>query len=210
MRLGLVTDVHNHAAELAQALALFRTCDVDQVLTIGDTCDAFAPPEGSDEVAKLLSACDAVGVWGNHDFGLCRDIPDSLRERFGAATFEFMQQMKPQLEIAGCYFSHKDAGVDPYDVTQLWDFEDDSRDLNKRARAGFTAVSSKRQFIGHYHQWWATTPAGPLDWDGSEPLILQPEERYFIVVAAVFQGSCAVFDTQSGVLEPLNFVSDGD
>lgn len=205
MRLGLVTDIHNHHVELAKALELFRTRNVDQVVTIGDTCDAFAPPEGSDEVATLLSACGAMGVWGNHDFGLCHEISDDCRERFGDATFDFMQRMKPQVEIDGCYFSHKDASVDPHDVEQLWDFEDDSRDLKARANAGFAAISNRRQFIGHYHCWWAATPTGPTGWDGAEPLLLRPEERYFIVVAGVFQSSCAVFDTESGLLEPFNF-----
>lgn len=208
MRLGLVTDVHNQHAELAQALELFCTRGVDQVLTIGDTCDAFAPPEGADEVASLLSACGAIGVWGNHDFHFCRDVPDFCRERFGSPTFAFMQQMKPHLEIDGCYFSHKDASVDPHDVEQLWSLEENSRDLNLRANAGFAAISPNRQFIGHYHRWWATTPTGPLDWDGSEPLFLRQEERYFIVIAGVFQRSCAVFDTESGLLEPFSFGSD--
>ncbi len=205
MRLGLVTDVHNAHAELAKALELFRVRQVDQVVTIGDTCDAFAPPEGCDEVASLLSECGAIGVWGNHDFGLCHEISDYCRERFGSATFDFMQQMRPQLEIDGCLFSHKDASVDAHDVEQLWDIEDGSRDLNARAKAGLGANSNRRQFIGHYHCWWAASPDGPIDWDGTEPLLLRPEERYFVIVAAVFQGSCAVFDTKTGVLEPLNY-----
>ena len=117
-----------------------------------------------------------------------------------------MRQMRAYLEIDGCHFSHKDASVDPHDVEQLWGLEDDSRDLNARANAGFGAISNGRQFIGHYHCWWAATPDGPIDWDGSDPLILHPNERYFVVIAAVFQGKCAVFDTVSGILEPLDCV----
>jgi hypothetical protein len=205
MRIGLVTDIHSQNAKLADALGLLRARHVDQVVTIGDTCDAIAPPEGSDEVASLLSACGAIGVWGNHDFGLSRDVSDFCRERFGTATLDFMAQMTPHLELDGCYFSHKDASVDPHNAEQLWAFEDDSRDLAARAHAGFAAISNRRQFIGHYHCWWAATPAGAIDWDGTEPLLLQPEERYFVVVAGVFQSSCAAFDTETGVLEPLNF-----
>lgn len=205
MRLGLVTDIHNQEAELAKALDLFRDRQVDQVVTIGDTCDAFGPPEGSDEVASLLTACGAIGVWGNHDFPFCHDVSEDHRNRFGSATFDFMQQMRPHLEMDDCYFSHKDASVDPHDIEQLWDFDEGSRDLNARARAGFGANAMRCQFIGHYHRWWAATPTGPTDWDGSEPLLMRPEERYFIVVAGVFQSSCAVFDTQTGVLEPLNY-----
>ena len=85
MRIGLVTDVHNHAAELAGALAAFRTRGVDQVVTIGDTCDAFGRGDGAGEVASLLDGCSAVGVWGNHDFTLCRDVPEAVRDRYPPA-----------------------------------------------------------------------------------------------------------------------------
>jgi hypothetical protein len=203
MRLGLITDVHNHVAQLRRALELFRIHDVEQVVTIGDTCDAFAPAGGAAEVVALLSNCGAVGVWGNHDIALCRNAPDRYRTRFGAEVLEFMGRMRPSLELGGCHFSHKDASVDAQDALQLWSLEEEPLDLLARATAGFTAVRHARQFVGHYHRWWAATPQGRIDWDGSRPLILRPGERYFVVVAAVFQGWCAVLDTVSGVMHPL-------
>lgn len=203
MRLGIVTDIHNDHVQLDWALSLFRRHQVDQVVTIGDSCDPFAPTEGGDEVAALLAGCRAVGVWGNHDFNLCREITDYCRERFSAATFDFMQRMKPSLELEGCHFSHKDASVDPHDVDQLWSIGDEERDMSSRATAAFAASLCERQFIGHYHHWFAATPSGPIRWDGSEPLTLHPGERYFVVIGAVFQGRCAIFDTVSGLLQPF-------
>lgn len=204
MRLGLVTDIHNDYENLARALEAFHYHQVDQVVTIGDSCDAFAPPEGADEVASLLEVCGAIGVWGNHDFHLCREVPEFCKDKFSPATFEFMRSMKPNLEIDRCFFSHKDASVDPNDVEQLWSFEDDSRDLHARAKAAFAANQHGRQFVGHYHCWWAATPSGPLDWDGTKRLTLLPSERYLVVIAGVFQGKCAVLDTTNGVLDPLD------
>lgn len=204
MRLGLITDVHNHVAPLRRALELFRTHEVEQVVTIGDTCDAFAPAEGAAEVVSLLSDRGAVGVWGNHDIGLCRDTRDKYRARFGSAVLEFMSRIQPTLELDGCHFSHKDASVDAQDALQLWSLEEEPLDLLARATAGLAAVPHARQFVGHYHRWWAATAKGRIDWDGSRPLILQPGERFFVVVAAVFQGWCAVLDTVSGILLPLS------
>lgn len=203
MRLGLVTDIHNDHARLSAALKLFQGIQVDQVVTIGDTCDAFAPADGANEVASLLASCGAIGVWGNRDFHVCREISESYLDKFASNTFDFMRNMQPQLEIEGCYFSHKDASVDPYDVEQLWGFEEDSLDLFARATAAFTANQYGRQFLGHYHCWWAATPEGPIDWDGSCPLVLNARERYVVIIAGVFQGKCAVFDTATGVLDPL-------
>ena len=60
------------------------------------------------------------------------------------------------------------------------------------AVAGFRAIANERQFISHYHRWFAATPNGPISWDGADPLLLRPGERYFVVVGAVFQGKCAI------------------
>ena len=45
MRSGLVSDVHNRTVESTMELALFRERSIEQVLTIGGTCDAFARTE---------------------------------------------------------------------------------------------------------------------------------------------------------------------
>ena len=203
MRLGLVTDVHNHSAELATALARFCERGVDQVVTIGDSCDAFAHPDGCGRVAALLDECGAVGVWGNHDFTLCRDVPAEVRDRYPAAVLDVMARMQPRLVIGECHFSHKESSADPHDAAQLWDIGDGPLDLVERGRLAFGAVSSRWQFVGHYHRWWAATSAGAVEWDGVGPLCLEPTRRYFVVVAAVCDGWCGVFDTDQGRLECL-------
>lgn len=203
MRIGLVTDVHNHSAELARALDLFRDRGVGQVIAIGDTCDAFARGEGAGQAAALLDRCNAVGVWGNHDFMLCRDVSDAVRDRYPALVLSVMARMQARLVVGGCHFSHKEASIDPHDVAQLWDISDRPLDLMERARTAFAAVDSRWQFVGHYHRWWAATPAGPISWAGAEPLRFEPGRRYFVVVAAVCEGWCGVLDTKQGQLVPL-------
>jgi hypothetical protein len=203
MRLGLVTDVHNHAAELAGALAAFRNRGVDQVVTIGDTCDAFGRGDGAGEVASLLDGCSAVGVWGNHDFTLCRDVPTAARDRYPPVVLDVMARMQPRLVVGGCHFSHKESSVDPHDVAQLWDVSDRPLDLMERAGLAFAATESRWQFVGHYHRWWAATPAGPVRWSGAGPLQFESGQRYFVVVAAVCDGWCGILDTEQGQLHPL-------
>lgn len=203
MRLGLVTDVHNHAAELAAALAAFRARGVDRVVTIGDTCDAFGRGDGAGAVAALLAGCSAVGVWGNHDFTLCRDVPAEVAARYPPAVLDVMARMEPRLVVGDCYFSHKESSVDPHDVAQLWDVSDRPLDLMERARLAFAAADSRWQFVGHYHRWWAATPGGPTGWAGGGPLRFEPGQRYFVVVAPVCEGWCGILDTDVGRLEPL-------
>jgi calcineurin-like phosphoesterase family protein len=208
VRIGLVTDVHNHAAELSVALSVFRNRGVDRVITIGDTCDAFSRGEGTGAVTALLAECSAVGVWGNHDFTLCRDVPAAIRNRYPPVVLDVMSRMEPWLEVGDCHFSHKESSVDPYDVAQLWDISDRPLDLMERARQGFTAVGSRWQFVGHYHRWWAATPTGPIGWSGNGPLLFEPGQRYFVVVAPVCEGWCGILDIDAGVLEPLRCSPD--
>src|SRR4029453_16796613 len=101
--------------------------------TLGDTIDAFARSEGAAEVAALLLEADAVGVWGNHDYGLRGDVSDRMRVRFPQVSLTFMARMQPRLVIADCHFSHREASCDPYDVLQLWDVSDRPLDLAGRA-----------------------------------------------------------------------------
>lgn len=204
MRIGLVTDVHSHAAELAAALRQFRERGVDRIITIGDTCDAFGRGSGAGPVAELLDRCRAEGVWGNHDFTLCRDVEEELRERFPPIVFDVMARMQPRLIVGDCHFSHKESSVDPYDVAQLWDICEHPPVLAERADLAFAAAGQLWQFVGHYHRWWAATPGGKLDWHGAGPLRFEPGERYFVVVAAVCDGWCALLDTESRMLEPLS------
>jgi predicted phosphodiesterase len=208
MRLGLATDVHNHAAELAGALRLFREHGVDQVVVIGDTCDAFARPDGAAEVARLLAGCGAVGVWGNHDFTLCRDVTPEVRARYPEPVLAFMARMRPRLVLGECHFSHKEASIDPHDVEQLWDVSDRPLDLVERATLGFAAAPQRLQFVGHYHRWWAATPDGPLRWRGETLLRFDPGQRYFVVVGAVCDGWCGVLDAAAGELLPLQCDAD--
>lgn len=205
MRIGLVTDVHNHSAELSRALELFRGHGVDQVVTIGDTCDPFCGVEGADEVALLLNESNAVGVWGNHDFNLCYEVEPKVRERYSPFVLEVMARMKPRLIMEDCHFSHKEASVDPYDVAQLWDFVDPPLELMERASLAFAAVENRLQFIGHYHRWWAANPTGPMEWSGNGILRFEPEKRYFVIVGAVFEGCCGILDTEQDWLEPHRF-----
>lgn len=203
LRLGLIADVHNHAAELTSALDVFRVRRVDQIVSIGDICDAFGCEDGIQDVVTLLDKYSVVGVWGNHDFTLCRNVPDRIRDRYESGVFDTMARMKPRLVIENCHFSHKESSVDPCDAAQLWDISDGPIDLMERAASAFSAVDSRWQFIGHYHRWWAATPIGPLGWTGVEPLRFKSGQRYFVVVAAVCDGWCSILDTEQRQLEPL-------
>jgi hypothetical protein len=203
MRYGLVTDIHSHAALLSEALKQFRDQGVEQVVSIGDAYDAFRPRDETEDVCLQLEQCGAVGVWGNHDFGLSHNISDSIRQRYTPRMLDATARMQPRLLLGDCHFSHKEASIDPYDLAQLWFDEESPLDLIRRAGLAFAQNAARWQFVGHYHRWWAGSPGGAADWNGDRVLRLDPDQRWFVVVAAVCDGFCAVFDSNQAELIPL-------
>jgi predicted phosphodiesterase len=204
MRIGLVTDIHDHVEPLARAVGLFRQRGVDLVVTLGDSCDAFTRHSRAAEVAELLRGAGAVGVWGNHDFGLCHQVQERTRQRYPAAALDYLATLQPRLVLGECHFSHVEPSVDPYDAQALWACAGEGPlDFADRARRSFAAVGQRLVFVGHYHRWLAATATGPLDWRGEGPLGLAGTGRYFVVVGAAFQGQCGVLDTECCELTPL-------
>jgi predicted phosphodiesterase len=204
MRIGLVTDIHNDADALSGALAALNARGIDLLVTLGDTCDVFLPDDGIALVATMLQEQNAVGVWGNHDFVLCRNVDDRYLTRYaGSPVLDFMAGMMPTLVVGDCHFSHLEPLGDPHDVAHLWSLRDKPFDLMELAAPSFAAVDHRLLFIGHYHRWWAATPQGSLDWAGDRPLELDSNQRYFVVVGPVLGGWCGWLDTDAGVLLPL-------
>jgi hypothetical protein len=155
-------------------------------------------------VVELLRGAGAVGVWGNHDLGLCHQVKERTRQHYPAAVLDFMGTMRPRHVLGECHFSHVEPSVDPHDAAALWACaEDEPLDFAGRARRSFAAVAQRLVFVGHYHRWLAAMASGPVDWRGEGPLSLAGPERYLVVVGAVFQGQCGVLDTERCELAPL-------
>ncbi len=116
-----------------------------------------------------------------------------------------MASLQPRLEIGGCLFTHVEPWLDPHKIEDLWYFDGPPDSAEKLARS-FSAVSHRILFIGHMHRWLLGTPNGPVSWRGEAPVRLDNWERYLVVVHAVWDGKCALFDTQTNELVPFEGV----
>jgi predicted phosphodiesterase len=201
MRIGIVTDVHDEVEKLAGALAALRAENVDAIVSLGDATDLFGGWGCADEVAALLRGAGVLGVWGNHDHGLCRDVGEKARSRASPAALDYMATVCGRRELGGCHFSHVEPWLDPEDPANLWTFEGKPEDPD-RLRNSFSAVPHRAAFIGHFHRWLAATESGPLPWDGTAPLPFETDRRYLVVVGPLFRGDFAVIDTDRWTLEP--------
>ncbi len=201
MRIGIVTDIHDEAEQLARALAELRSQAVDAIVSLGDTSDLHGKWQNVGGVAGLLERYGVIGVWGNHDHGLCRDVSEEARKKFPASALAYMATMRPRLELGGCHFTHVEPWLNPESIEDLWCFSGRPEDED-RAVKSFAAFSQRAAFMGHCHRWLAMDNTGRVEWDGTAPLPFEPQKRYLVVVAPLFRGAFAVIDTDRWVLTP--------
>jgi predicted phosphodiesterase len=199
LKLGLITDVHEHVPYLQRALELFRRRNVEQIIVIGDVFEMGLQIE---ETCRLLAEAKAIGVWGNHDFGLCFQPGADIRAKYPATVTDYMASPRPRLEVGGCHFTHVEPWLDPEVVTDLWYFEGPPDEHGKLARI-FNAVPNRILFAGHFHKWLLATPEGINPWNGDSPIRLD-QGRYFVVIGALCEGRFASFDTVTSELIPYN------
>jgi hypothetical protein len=200
MRMGLLADIHEDVERLAAAIARCRQEGADRLLTLGDI---FETGERFADAVDLLRTAEVAGVWGNHEFGLYAGRGDSVESIFDWRTLDFMHLLESRLEIEGVLLSHVLPSLDPTDIGQPWYVEREP--LTAEAAAPhFAAYPHRRMFVGHFHRWLAVTPGGALPWSGAHPISFRREERYLVVVAAVCDGWCAIYDTESDVVTPCD------
>jgi predicted phosphodiesterase len=202
MRIGLITDIHDEVNHLSTALNVLATQQVDKIVQLGDAIDLFGPGRDTTAVVQLLNSAGAIGVWGNHDVGYCREITEAVREKVDPSVLSYMAGMAPRLEVADCHFSHVDPYLDPTDILSLWMASEKPDSLEKAMRS-FSAISSRIMFMGHYHRWLVVSDRGPVAWDAKSPLFLNPERRFLIVVGPLVSGDFGVYDTGTCTLTPF-------
>jgi hypothetical protein len=203
VKLGILADIHEHTRELEKAVAVLRQHGAERFVVLGDV---FETGKQIEQTVGLLEEVGAVGVWGNHDVGLCFDPAEDVCRRYSAGVLNFMGSLQPRLELDGCLFTHVEPWLDPHSIEDLWYFDGPPDSPEKLARS-FAGVPHRVMFIGHLHRWLVGTPQGILHWKGEGPLCLESTTRYLVVVHAVWDGKCALFDTTTGVLTPFGEAS---
>lgn len=202
MRLGILADIHEDVDSLKQCLNLLRRESVDLFVVLGDL---FYEGHRVTETSDLLAAAGAVGVWGNHDLGLCHEPEAELLTAYPARVFDFLRTLGHRFEQEDCLFTH---GLPHWDaIDPVAYYTGDEPESSRGLADTFAASRCRITFIGHFHRWLLATPGGGLPWKGEVAVTLDRDQRYLVVVGAVCEGWCAVYDTASGVLTPHRLAS---
>jgi hypothetical protein len=198
VRLGLLADIHEAIEPLRAAVSELRARRVDAFVMLGDVLDHG---ERADETVALLKELPGVGVWGNHDFGLCGEVDDTARTRYSPDVLEYFGRLRSSVVVEGTLFQHIDPHLDPESFTDLWKFPTSAERI-----AGLARCPHRRALVGHHHSWGVFTTERRLSWEGELPFHYETDGRYLTLVHAVVAGWCALLDTDRGMLEPLRVV----
>ena len=202
MLLGIVTDIHDKVDNLVHALSKFRHAGVERVICLGDAFNTFRPGEAGAEVCRLLSSVDAIGVWGNHDAGVSLLPSEHIIKYSDSRVLTYAATLQGQLILGDAHFTHVEPWLNPKKLEDLW-YSDGPPDTIEKAQRSFDAVPERYLFMGHFHRWLVMTPRQRVEWKAEGSLFLKASHQYLIVVAAVFNGWCALFDTEARELIPV-------
>lgn len=206
MLIGVVADIHDALGPLRNALSILRDRRVDRIVTLGDAFDSCQTGEPGAEVAFLLQEAGAIGVWGNHDFGLSHDVPEQVLKVADPVLLSFAARLQPQLVMEECRFSHIEPWKDAFSLEDLWGF-DGVPDTGERAQRSFQAVPERILFVGHFHSRFVFRREGQVEWEGDQPISLGRPDRYLVSVPAVLKGWCAMFETVRSELTAIRCVA---
>ena len=170
---------------------------MEQIVLLGDIFDTG---QHLHETVKLLRDVNAVGVWGNHEIGLCLNPDLEITERYGADIVQFFGSLRPNLAVKDILFSH---GIPTWDAADPSIYYTGSAPWETDSLLPVFAGFSHRLFlIGHFHRWFMATTGPPVKWDGTQSVILDAAERFFVIVHAVTNGWCAILDTDTSEFTP--------
>lgn len=197
MKIGILSDIHEHLDHLHGALRVFRQARVDRTILVGDVFDAG---DRIQPTVDMLRDAGVTGVWGNHDLGLACQPDEETRQRFHASIVDFFGALRPRYELADMLFSH---GLPHWDATDpsIYYLGEPPWEPGSLSPA-FAEFPQRVMAIGHFHRWFLATEDGPVAWAGEQPVFLDRSKRYFLIVHAVMNGWCAVFDTETTELRP--------
>ena len=198
MRIGILADIHADIENLSKAIDRLRREEVDSFVVLGDVI--FDRRNASETVA-LLTQCSAIGVWGNHELGLCVDPEDDVCALYTAEVMQFFGTLNAHLELGDVLFSHTFPDQNARDPVAFYlGGEPHQQGALENCFAQFP---HRVIMAGHFHRWFAATPSGQLAWQGEQPIKLESDKRYFFIIDAVMNGWAAVFDEEQNVLIPI-------
>ena len=203
-RIGLLSDNHGHLKVLQQAIDVLRRRGAEQLIHLGDFCDSLHR-RNLPEIVRILKENAILSVKGNNDFIVEQRLgltPDRGGMN-GEGICGYLKDIPLKIVSGDLCFAHSL----PYDsIRSFYEPVDDGS--TRKAADLFRQTSHRLLFCGHSHlpvffrcrRNQVSREALPEN----QPLVLNPSERYILVVGALELGECALLHRQEQVYESIN------
>jgi predicted phosphodiesterase len=197
--IGLMSDNHGQSAVLNRAIGALRERGADVLVHLGDFGDSLHR-ENLAAIVDTLKSNNVLVVKGNNDYIMEKSLEFGNGRLSG--IYAYLHNLPIRIISADLCFAHSL----PFDsIRSFYDPIDDGS--VERAALLFREMTYRVLFCGHSHipvlfRW---TPHRTVreQIPPDQPLRLCPGERYIIVVGALENGECALYNLDRQVYERL-------
>jgi predicted phosphodiesterase len=192
--IGLIADSHGNLEATAEAIRILRGRGAGTLVHLGDFCDSIRRDRAM-AMIRLLRENDVLAVKGNNDFSVESMLADERRhlDPVEESTSEYLRTLPFTRTLNGLLFAHSL----PYDTLRAF-YEPIDIGNTQRAERLFGETDFQLLFCGHSHipilfrmaEGNVTREQVPP----GERLLQDADDRFIVIVGAVDEGECALYD----------------
>ena len=196
-RIGLMADSHGNLKATKRAIEVLREQGAQSLIHLGDFFDSLQ----NDPLSSLISLLKDNGVLavkGNNDHQIEKLLKDNSYEESAEreGVLSFIEDLPMTMVMKDLCFAHSL----PFDVLRSF-YEPIDTGSAKRARGIFKNTPYRILFCGHSHIpvffRWKDGHASRETIMPGQALSIEQDERYIMIVGAVYGGECALYDRGS-------------
>ena len=205
--IGLIADSHGNLEATAEAIRVLKGRGAGMLVHLGDFCDSIRRDRAV-AMIRLLRENGVLAVKGNNDFSVERMLADDRRlpDPAGESSSAYLQTLPFTRVLNGLLFAHSL----PYDSLRAFYEPIDTGNTQRAARL-FRETDFRLLFCGHSHIPILFRMAGgnvtreqvPL----GEKLLQDADDRFIVIVGAVDEGECALYDRGRRTYERMRIVT---
>ncbi|MBN1614287.1 MAG: metallophosphoesterase family protein [Deltaproteobacteria bacterium] len=203
-RIGLLADSHGDLKSTEESIRVLRERGVDGMIHLGDFSDSMRT-DTLGAIVDMLEANGILAVMGNNDFMVGNTLAemaahngDPDRSRLAA----FIKSVPMTRVLQDLCFAHSL----PFEMFKSC-YEPIDNGSTERAQSLFRETSHRILFCGHSHfPVLFRLRGGRVSRENVLPdrrISLDPSDRYIVVVGAVEEGECALYDLESSSYERI-------
>lgn len=196
-----MADSHGDLTAIREAIRILEDRDAEMLIHLGDIGDSIHY-QNLQEILDLLAAHHVLSVKGNNDYLIALALADHTGHHQPGCPGIFLKQLPMKRVIGDLCFAHSH----PYDYHQA--FYDPVNDgTTKKAEMLFRTMPQRILFCGHSH-----SPVLFRMMDDQvvkespktgKKIHLDMQERYIMVIGALENGECALYDRSAGIYERI-------